>query len=783
MKQFFFFLSFLLSSLFSWSQQYTISGYVKDSTSGEDLVGVNIYDKNDVTNGTTCNAYGYYALNLSRGEHTVIFQFIGYESQEITVDLQSDLRLNIRLNSASHVLDEVLISDERSDENVQNTEMSTTHLSIKEIKSIPAFMGEVDILKVIQLLPGVQSAGEGNTGLYVRGGGPDQNLILLDEAVIYNTGHLFGFFSVFNSDAIKNTKLIKGGIPANYGGRLSSVLDVQMLDGNDQQFHAQGGVGIISSRITLQGPIVKNKASYMLSGRRTYADVLVRPFLKDGPYAGNGYYFYDLNAKVNYRFSDKDRVYLSGYFGKDVFTYKSSSSDFKINIPWGNATSTVRWNHLFSDKLFMNASFIYNDYHFLTEGEQLNFKFSYGSGIRDYGAKTDFDYYLGNNHKLKFGLSYIFHTFTPTTVSFSSASDSIDVSTNLMKKYAFEGGAYALYETDISHRIRFNAGLRYSTFQQVGPYDHPLKNIQGVVTDTLHYARGENVKFFQGLEPRLSIRFLIDNNSSLKTSATYTRQYLHLVSNSSTTLPTDVWVSSSLLVEPENAIQYALGYFRNFKNNSYETSVEIYYKSLSNQIEFKDGYTPEFNVETEEGFVFGKGQSYGTELLIKKNTGKLTGWIGYTLSKTTRIFPDINGGSSFPATYDRRHDLSVVASYKLGERWNFGAVFVYGTGNAFTMPEGWYLIEGNLVTQYGQRNSFRMEPYHRLDLAATLSGRTDRKVQSDWVFSVYNVYNHLNPFFIYFENQGDLASGNLDIKAKQVSIFPIIPSVTWNFKF
>jgi len=773
----------LIVSSFLTAQQFTLSGYVKDSASSEDLVGVNIYDLNHPENGTTCNAYGYYALNLSSGHHTIVYQFVGYKKKEIEIDLKSNQRVNVRLKSVTLQLDEVLVSDTRSDENVKNTEMSTTNLTIKEIKSIPAFMGEVDILKVIQLLPGVQSAGEGNTGLYVRGGGPDQNLILLDEAVVYNTGHLFGFFSVFNSDAIKNTKLIKGGIPANYGGRLSSVLDVQMLDGNDRQFHAQGGVGLISSRLTLQGPIVKNKASYMISGRRTYADVLARPFLNGTKYEGNGYFFYDLNAKVNYRFSDKDRVYLSGYFGKDVFTYKSSSSDFKINIPWGNATATARWNHLFSDKLFMNASLIYNDYNFLTEGTQLDFSFTYGSGIRDYGVKTDFDYYLGNNHKLKFGASYIYHIFTPVTVSFSSSADSIDMSTNLMKKYAFEGGAYALYETDINHRLRFNMGLRYSTFQQIGPYDHAQRNAEGVITDTLHFAKGENVKFFQGLEPRLSLRLMLDDYSSLKVSATFTKQYLHLVSNSSTTLPTDVWVASSLLVKPENAIQYAIGYFRNFTDNAYETSLELYYKSLSNQIEFKDGYTPEFNVETEEGFVFGQGRSYGAELLIKKNKGKLTGWIGYTYSKTTRTFPDINNGNPFPATYDRRHDLSVVASYHLSKKWNFGALFVYGSGNAYTMPEGWYLIEGNLVTQYGERNSYRMEAYHRMDISATFSGKPDRKLHSEWVFSIYNVYNHLNPYFIFFENQGDLASGNLNIKAKQVSIFPIIPSITWNFKF
>ncbi len=776
-------LTFQLFSCLAVPQTFTVSGYVRDKATGENLPGVNIYDKQDPSQGTATNGYGFYSLSLGVGTHTVVYQFIGYQVLEITVDVQPNLTRNVDLEPVPMEIGEVTVTDVRTDENVQTTEMGTTSLQIEEIKSIPAMAGEVDIMKALQLLPGVQSAGEGNTGLYVRGGGPDQNLILLDEAVVYNTGHLFGFFSVFNPDAVHNATLIKGGMPAKYGGRLSSVLDVQMLEGNNKEWHAQGGIGLISSRLTLQGPILRDKSSLMISGRRTYADILAKPFLKGTDYEGNGYYFYDLNAKANFRFSDRDRVYLSGYFGRDVFTYHSSSGDFRIDIPWGNATGTARWNHLFSDKLFMNASLIYNNYDFETRGEQLNYIFKFGSGIRDLNAKTDFDWYLGNNHKLAFGASYTYHTFIPTTVSFFSKDDSLDISTSLTNKMAHEAGIYASYETSITQRFRLHAGLRYSAFQQVGPYDYYVRDAEGIITDTVHYKKLEGIKFYHGLEPRLSMRFLLDENSSIKGSVSFTQQYIHLVSNSSTTLPTDVWVPSSLLVPPEKAVQYALGYFRNFRQNTYETSIELYYKSLDNLIEFKEGFTPEVNVEPEVSFVFGKGSSYGAELFIRKRRGDLTGWIGYTLSRTMRQFDDLNNGEPFPAKYDRTHDLSVVLNYRLNKRWDFGATFVYGTGNAFTMPEAWYLIEGNIVTQYGPWNSYRLANYHRLDLAATLHGKPGRKFQSEWVFAVYNVYNRMNPFFIYFENQGDLYSGTLDIRAKQVSLFPVIPSVSWNFKF
>ncbi len=765
------------------AQNYTISGYVKDASNGEDLIGATIQLQDDPGKGTVTNLYGFYSITLPAGNYQVVVNYLGFQSQVKAIALSADVRWNIDLQPDVNVLQEVQVQAERKDENVTTTQMSTVDLKIEEIRAIPALMGEVDVMRAIQLLPGVMSAGEGNTGLYVRGGGPDQNLVLLDEAVVYNPGHLFGFFSVFNSDALRNTTLIKGGMPANYGGRLSSVVDVAMKDGNNKGFAATGGLGLISSRLTLEGPIVEDRSSFMVSGRRTYVDVLLQPFIRNTDFAGNRYYFYDLNAKANYRFSDKDRLYVSGYFGRDVFSFKSSSGDFGVDIPWGNATFTTRWNHLFSDRLFMNVSLIYNNYDFATEANQFDFDFRFSSEIRDVNGKVDFDYFLSPKSKLKFGLDYIWHSLSPLTASLDNTADSLSISSDRVDtKYGHEAAAYVSLETDVTQRLRFTAGLRGSGFQQVGPYRYFEENTVGDIIDTIDYARGTPVTTYGGLEPRLSFRYLVTEATSIKGAFTINRQYLHLVSNSNTTLPTDVWVPSSKLVRPQIAYQYSLGVFRNFKDNLYETSIEVYYKDLRNQIEFEDGYTPGLNQETERSFVFGRGRAYGAEFFLKKRRGDFNGWIGYTLSWTDRIFADINNGNPFPARFDRRHDLSIVAIYNLNDRWSFSGTFVYGTGNAFTMPQSWYFVEGALVADYGQRNGFRLPAYHRMDLSATLKGRETSKFGSDWVFSIYNAYSRLNPFFIFFETEGAAATNDLSLVAKQVSIFPIIPTVTWNFK-
>ena len=765
------------------AQSYRISGYIRDSATGETLIGAVIYPKSDPQKGVGSNAYGFYSLQLPAGEYLLVVRYLGYREKEIPVNLKSDLRLNIRLESEAARLQEVVVRARRANENVSTTRMSTTRLDMEQVEQIPALMGEIDIMKTIQLLPGVMSAGEGNTGLYVRGGGPDQNLILLDEAPVYNPGHLFGFFSVFNGDAIKNTTLIKGGIPARYGGRLSSVVDIAMKDGNNRHFSAEGGIGLISSRLTLEGPIVKDRSSFMVSGRRTYADMLLKPFLKGSRMEGNAYYFYDLNAKANYRFSDKDRLYASAYFGRDVFSFTGSSGNFNIQIPWGNSTGTLRWNHLFSDKLFMNASLIYNDYNFSMRAEQLGFRFKFFSRIEDWSGKVDFDWFLGNKSKASFGAGYTFHTMTPITASVDASQDSVLLETDRVSpKYARDLWSYFSLERDLSSRLRLTAGLRGIVFQQQGPYRYLIYDEQGRLQDSVLYGKGETIKSYYGLEPRLNLRFMINEASSLKAGYMRTQQNLHLVSNSNATLPTDIWVPSSILVAPELADQLSIGYFRNFNDNRYETSLELYYKKLQNQLEFEDGYIPGLNEEVERSFVSGTGRSYGIELYIKKQRGKLNGWIGYTLSRTERIFPDINNGKPFPARYDRRHDLSLVAIYKVSARWVLSGTFVYGSGSTLTMPESWYFIDGNITAEYGSRNSYRMAPYHRLDLSAMRKGKEHKNFSSEWVFSVYNVYSRLNPYFIYFDTEGDVQSGNVNLRARQVSIFPVIPSVTWNFK-
>jgi hypothetical protein len=648
---------------------------------------------------------------------------------------------------------------------------------------VPAIFGEVDILKTLQLLPGVRNAGEGNTGLYVRGGGPDQNLILLDDAVVYNSGHLFGFFSIFNSDVIKNTTLIKGGMPAQYAGRLSSVLDVAMKEGNLKKSETEGGIGLIASRIALQGPLKKDKASYMIAARRTYVDVLVKPFIpKTSAFTGSGYYFYDLNTKINYKFSDKDRLYLSGYFGRDVFNFSNSAQSFKTNIPWGNATATIRWNHVFNKRLFSNTTLVYNDYFFTFAGKQNDFNVSMNSGIRDFSGKVDFDFYPKPGHQLKYGINYTYHRFTPNVVNGSQGS-TVFKPHNENIKFAGESGAYVQHDWDVTDKLRLGSGLRYSMFTQMGPYMVYQKDVFGNKTDSTYYGRGKAIQTYGGLEPRFTLRYTLGESSSLKASAMRNRQYIHLVSNSGSTLPTDLWVPSTFRVKPQLSWLYAAGFFKNFNDNLWETSVELYYKKMDNQIDYSEGYTQSL-LDPEEFFVFGKGWSYGSEFYINKSRGRFTGWVGYTLSWTWRKFAQLNGGNPYPAKYDRRHDLSVVGMYELNKRWRLSSVFVYGTGNATTLPERFYIINGVLTQEYSKVNQYRLAPYHRLDFSATYEPipKKQRKYKYQWVFSVYNVYNRMNPYFLYFNQEGSPLNGTLKVEARQVSLFPVIPSVTLNFK-
>jgi hypothetical protein len=768
-----------LSSI-SFAQKVSISGYVKDASSGESLIGAGVVLLPSGA-GVYTNEYGFYSLSAEKGSLHLQVTYLGYNKVDTIITANENLRFNIEMKTAAKQIKGVTITAEKEDANIRNTDMGRVELTMEKIKTLPAIFGEVDVLKTIQLLPGVQSGNEGSAGFYVRGGGPDQNLILLDEATVYNSSHLFGFFSVFNPDAIHNATIFKGGIPASYGGRVSSVLDIQMKEGNNKTYHASGGIGLIASRATIEGPLVKDKSSFMVSGRRTYIDVLAKPFIKNQEFSGTGYYFYDFNAKANYTFSDKDRLFVSGYFGRDIFSFKND--EFNISIPWGNATTTLRWNHLFNSKLFMNTSAIYNAYNFKVTADQNNFAITLYSGIRDYNLKTDFDFYPNALHEVHFGANYIFHRFTPSTFSGKSGDTEFNPK-NVSPQFAHEFAVYALDKYTITERLEVNYGLRYSMFGQVGPYKKYIYDFRGIPTDSLMWRSGELVKFYHRLEPRILARFTINKMSSVKASFNINNQYIHLVANNGTTLPTDIWVPSSAKVKPQAGYQYAIGYFRNYFNNKWETSVEVYYKKLLNQIEYKEGYTPSANEELEESFVFGTGDSKGLELYLNKKSGVFTGWISYTLSYTNRKFPDLNNGEKFPYRYDRRHVLSVVGNYRINDRWTIGAVFVYNTGIAYTLPIAKYFFEGSVVTQYGPINSFRLSAYHRMDISATYDGKKRKYVDDSWTFSVYNVYNRLNPFFIYDEITGVfLQDPVINIQAKQVTIFPILPSVTWNFKF
>jgi outer membrane receptor protein involved in Fe transport len=765
-------------------KKVTLSGYIRDSLNGETLIGATV-SINGQSKGINSNQYGFYSITLDEGTYIFVCSYIGYRPRAIEVDLSKDQQVNFEMLPRVDLSQEVVVTSRKRDANVKDAQMGKITLPIERIKSIPAFLGEVDLLKTIQFLPGVRNAGEGSSGLYVRGGGPDQNLILLDDAPVYNTGHLFGFFSIFNADAIKNVSLIKGGMPAQYGGRLSSVLDVSMKEGNNQKFQVDAGLGLIASRLSIQGPIKKNKASFIVSGRRTYIDVIAKPFIKKGSqFSGSGYYFYDLNAKINYRFSEKDRLYLSGYFGRDVFDFANGKQSLLINIPWGNSTGTLRWNHVFNKRLFGNTTAVYNDYNFTFNAAQNDFEIKLKSGIRDVSLKQDFDWFPSPKHKVKFGGIYTYHRFTPSVVSGKQDSTVFEPN-NAQVKHAHDLGLYIQDDWELTEKLKINAGIRYSWFQQVGPYTIYETDADGNRLDSTVFGKGKGVKSHSGFEPRLTIRYALDDQTSVKASVTRNLQYIHLVSNAGTTLPTDIWVPSTYKVRPQISWLYAAGLFKNFKDNMYETSVEVYYKHMNNQIEYKEGYAPTSLEDTENSFVFGKGWSYGAEFYVNKARGKLTGWIGYTLSWTWRKFDDLNDGKKYPAKYDRRNDLSIVAVYELSKKWRLSGAFVFGSGNAATLPQRFYIVNGVLTQEYSKINEYRLPSYHRLDLSAILTPKKNarRKWKSEWVFSVYNAYSRKNPYFIYFDQSGSPYNGTLKIQAKQVSLFPIIPAVTWNVKF
>jgi hypothetical protein len=771
--------SFLISITFLFvfsanslaQESYTINGVVRDSLSGETLIGVSLKFNGKTQVGTSTNAYGFFSYKLNSGTYDLSVSYIGYKTIFKKITISADTKLDLNMVS-DNVIDEIIISAEKRNDNVVNAQMGFAKINLSEIRNVPVLFGERDILKTLQLLPGIKSAGEGNSGFYVRGGSTDQNLILLDEAPVYNASHLLGFFSTFNSDAIKDVSVFKGGMPAQYGGRLSSVLDIRMNDGNKKEYTAEGGIGLISSRLKLEGPIVKDKGSFMISGRRTYADAFLA-FSGDSSIKNNTLYFYDLNAKANYQIDDKNTIYLSGYFGRDELGLSET-----FGFGWGNTTATLRWNHLYSNRLFSNTSLIYSNYNYVIENFLQENNFKVNSSIRDFNLKQDFQLALNNSHNIRFGVDLIQHTISPGDITASETSSVNEVTVE--KRRGNEIAAYISDEWEMNDRINVVYGLRASSFFLLGPGSFSNYDPDGNVSSTKTYSGGDLVKTYINLEPRVSLSSQINPFSSFKSSYTRNTQNLHLMSNSTAGSPTDLYIMSSNNVRPEIADQVALGYFRNLKDDNYEFSAEIYYKQMQGQIEYRSGTDLRGNRNVEADLLFGDGRAYGVELFLKKRYGKINGWIGYTLSKTERQFNDINNGKWFLAKQDRTHDLSLVGIYKASDRWTFSSTFVYNTGNAVTFPSGKYQLNGNTVFYYPERNSDRMPDYHRLDFSATLEGKANKKLKSSWSFGVYNLYNRKNAYSIDFRDDPNDRSKT---QAVRTTLFGIIPSITWNFKF
>jgi hypothetical protein len=748
--------------------KYTVSGYVKDSQTGEALSGAVIIVNELPQTGTSTNAYGFYSLTIAEGSYAITAQLMGYAPCSFQVLLKQNMRQNFMLNEKSVEQKEVVVTGERNDENIRSIQMGLNIIDVKGIQSIPVFLGEKDILKTVQLLPGIKSASEGNSGFYVRGGGADQNLILLDEATVYSPSHFFGFFSVFNSDAIKDVMVYKGAMPAAYGGRLSSVLDIKMKEGNEKQFGINGGIGLISSRLTVEGPIIKNKMSFSVSGRRTYADLVQN--LSSNPRSDNPQlYFYDLNAKVNYQISEEDRIYLSGYFGKD----KSDFGNGKAN-DWGNATGTLRWNHLFSEKMFSNTSLIYSAYELNINQNSTGSTFTLYSRIQGYNVKQDFQYYADAEDGIKFGLNSMYYAIVPGTVIATSASRTNKLM-ELTNKYSWENALYISHEYKPQPHITLEYGARFSVFSVLGPGVFYTYDNFGQTIDSLSYSSGKLIKTYFNIEPRIAINYFLDDGSSLKFSYARSTQNLHQLSNSTTSLPTDLWIPSSNNVQPEIGDQFSFGFFRNFDDNTYEFSAETYYKNLQRQIDYKQGAQLSFNENVESQLLFGEGRAFGIELFIKKKYGRLNGWFGYTLSRVEMKFDAVNQGNYYPARQDRTHDVSIVGMYQLTNKWALSATWIYYTGNAVTFPSGKYRIAGQVINYYTEHNGYRMPAYHRLDLGATWQGEN-----SSWTFSLYNAYGRDNAYAIVFQED---PSDPTRTQAIQTSFFKFVPSITYNFKF
>jgi hypothetical protein len=756
---------FLFSTTLLLAQsKHTVSGTVKENSSGETLIGVSVSVEGKPSVGVVTNEYGFYSLSLLQGNYTLRFSYIGYEQNLVPIELNSNITANIDLSEESTILQEVVVSAKKDDDNLSSAAMGTEVLNMKTVAIVPVLFGEKDLVKTIQLMPGIKSNGEGSNGFSVRGGATDQNLILLDEAPVYNASHLLGVFSAFNSDAIKDATIIKGNSPAQFGGRLSSVMDVKMKEGNNKNFQASGGIGLISSRLTVEGPIQKKKSSFIISGRRTYADLFAK---LSSDFKDVELYFYDLNAKANVAINDKNKLFFSGYLGKDVL---AASGLFGSN--WGNVTGTLRWNSVLSSKLFSNTSLIYSNYDFNVgfqgDGNSVNFN----SNIKDLNLKQDFSYYLNAKNTMRFGFNVIRHTITPTKEKSNIADDK-------KSRKGLESAVYLNNLFKVSDKINLDYGLRFSFYNVLGGDTYNIYQNNEFV-EAIELDDGKIGKTYYNLEPRISMNCRLNNTTSLKMGYARNTQNLHLMSNSTGGSPTDRWIGNSYNIKPEIADQISLGFSENFKDNMFELNAEIYYKTMQNQIDYRDGADINTVPDVESELLFGKERAYGLEILLKRNKGKLTGWIGYTLSKTERKINGINNGDWYNAKNDRTHDLSMVGIYNLTPRWTLSGTFIYTTGNAVTFPTGKYVLNGMTIYQYDHRNADRMPATHRLDLSATYEVPSKGRYQNSWNFGLYNVYGRQNPYSIDFKENKDNPQ---KIDAVQTSLFQWMPSITYNFKF
>lgn len=769
-------------------EKFTLSGSISDQQNNETLIGVNIIIP-ELKTGTTTNEYGFYSITLPKGNYEIVISYLGYNNLIERIDLTDNISKNFQLKEAIESLDEVVIIENVEKLNISNAQMSVNSLTVKTIKQLPVVLGEPDVIKAITLLPGVSNAGESSSGFNVRGGAADQNLILLDEATIYNSSHLFGFFSVFNPDAIKDLKLYKGGIPSRYGGRVSSVLDIYQKEGNSNEFHATGGIGLVASRLLAEGPIKKEKGSFLFGGRSSYAHLFLPLFDNQ-----NIAYFYDLNTKLSYKLNDKNNIYLSGYFGRDVFNISDSFEN-----TYGNTVLNFRWNHLFSDKIFSNLSLIYSDYYY---GLKLNFvEFKWNSGIQNFNLKYDFKHYLNNNFKLFYGLNSIYYKFNPGKIEPSTETSGINPY-KLIDKFAFENALYLDVEQRLSNRIELSYGLRLSSFLRLGQDELNIyQNDEAVVfnnelqiyekADPIgaeSFKRGHVIKTFHNLEPRFSVSYQLNENTSFKGSYNRLSQYLHLLSNTSSPTPLDVWAPSGKFVKPQLLDQFAIGYFKNLNNDNYSLEVESFYKIIKNRIDYIDGADLIANDAIEQVILNGRARAYGLEILFRKNQGRLNGWVAYTLSKSqqqtkgrTASELGINNGNWYFTPYDKTHDISVTANYKLNNKWELNSNFLYQTGQPTTYPVGQYEYNGITIANFSDRNSSRLPSYNRLDVSFRYTPKPNKKngYQSYWVFGVYNIYNRKNASSITFRENRNTGVN----EAIKLSIFGIIPSVSYNFKF